>query len=118
MEVGDCLLISVPKDLSVHNHLVVRPFFSFSFSGSMVGVNWNCVAIWIYTVMNMRGSPHNILINLFAEQSWRSVFRGGGIDPTPEKYGKKKTLNSVRKHCPFCELAEAGSTWEKTLQSR
>lgn len=105
----------MPKDLSVHNHLVVRPF-SFSFSGSMVGVNWDCVAIWIYTVMNMRGSPHNILITLFAEQGRRSVFRGG-IDPTPEKYGKKKTLNSVRKHCPFCELTEAGSTWEKTLQS-
>lgn len=67
--------------------------------------------------MSMRGNPHNLLIILFAEQSWKGVFREGGIYPTPEQYGKKKTLNSVRKHCTFCELTEAGPIREKTLQS-
>lgn len=83
----------------------------------MVGVNWDCVGIWIYAVMSMRGNPHNIFIIFFAEQSWKSVFRKGVIYPTPEQYGKKKTLSSVRKHGPFCELTEAGSTWEKTFRS-
>lgn len=82
-----------------------------------MGVSWDSVVICIYTVMSMRGNPHNILIILFAEQSWKSVFREGSINPTPEQYGKKKTLDSVRKHYPFCELTEAGSTQEKALQS-
>jgi len=64
----------------------------------MMGVNCDCVVIWIYAVIGMRGNPHNILIVLFAEQNWKSAFREGGIYPTPDQYGKKKTLNSVRKH--------------------
>lgn len=122
MKVADCLLVSVPENLSIHNHLMVSFFVFccwwgfFSFSGSMVGVKFDCVVIWMYAVMSMRGNPQYIDSSVCRAGLEECIQRGRLISYTWRIQEKKENFEFSKKTVMIL-WTEAKSTWKKTLES-